>query len=257
MCTRWRNDVSIGPDRPFELRVAVPKYRVWFYASLLAVIRAGAALGMSIWSFSRVVPAFGLMVALAACGGGKTVAGPSSDQPLFVQCGTEWDGFQCRAIVGPVSSNPQDVTGFADWSTSDPSIATVDTVGWVTIRGSGTIAIRAMFRGQLAFETLPVAPREAPIQIRTFWGSITDAQSHAPLSGVTMQILDGPNAGRIAVTGPDGGYRMDDMGLTHTKTVFSFRVLFSKPGYIAIERVFTMTTNQFNELSLSLTKVPS
>jgi hypothetical protein len=126
---------------------------------------------------------------------------------LFVQCGTEWDGFQCRAIVGPVSSNPQDVTGFADWSTSDPSIATVDTVGWVTIRGSGTIAIRAMFRGQLAFETLPVAPREVPIQIRTFWGSITDAQSHAPLSGVTVQILDGPNAGRIAVTGPDGRTR--------------------------------------------------
>jgi len=219
---------------------------------------------MGIRYLSLVVSAFAMMVALVACGGEKEVAGPSaqpsgSDQQLVVSCGTEWDGVQCRAIVATSSANltPQDVTGFANWSSSDPSIAIVDSVGWVTIRGSGSIAIRAMFRGLMAFATMTVAPREVPIQIRTFWGYVTDAQSRAPLSGVTVQILDGPNAGRTAVTGSDGGYRLDDMGLSHTRTVFSFRVLFNKPGYVAVERVFTMTTTQFNELSLPLMKVSS
>ena len=217
--------------------------------------------------FPILALAFGLTVTFAACGGGDSGAGPSpvdpgpsaagqdlSDRELTVQCEDDWDGLQCTAVLGRFSSSPRDVTGSANWSTSDSRIATVDATGFVTIRGSELIAVRAFYLALQAFETVAVEPREIPWQLRTFWGTVTDAQGGTPLSGVTIRILDGPHANRTVTTGPDGFYQMDKMGLTHSISVFAFQVRFSKPGYVAVDRTFSMSRDKSNELSLSLAR---
>ena len=114
------------------------------------------------------------------------------------------------------------------------------------------ITIRATYRDLWGTMTLWLEPRIPPIMIRTFWGTVTDAQTGAPLSGVTVQILDGPNANRSTMTGADGTYRMENMGLSHTSPFIGFQVRFSKPGYAAFQRSKVMTTNQSNDLNVSL-----
>ena len=52
----------------------------------------------------------------------------------------------------------QDVTGLATWSTSDTSIATVDSVGFVKVVRAGNVVIRASYRGVDGFIPLEVVP---------------------------------------------------------------------------------------------------
>jgi hypothetical protein len=73
-------------------------------------------------------------------------------------CNQAPGGYQCRAAVEDPEFGLRDVTGLATWSTSDPTIATVSSVGFVTALKFGDVAVRANYRGADGFITLRVAP---------------------------------------------------------------------------------------------------
>jgi hypothetical protein len=67
---------------------------------------------------------------------------------LLVNCWEDYGpGYRCRAeYVTNFVDQGRDVTGFSTWSTSDSTIATVDTTGYVTVARAGNVAIRAVYR---------------------------------------------------------------------------------------------------------------
>jgi uncharacterized protein YjdB len=56
--------------------------------------------------------------------------------------------------VTSFSDQARDVTGFSTWSSSDTTIATVDSTGFVTVARAGNVAIRAIYRDLEGFATL-------------------------------------------------------------------------------------------------------
>jgi hypothetical protein len=140
------------------------------------------------------------------------------------------------------------VTGLATWSTSDSSIATVNSVGFVTVLRSGRVAIRATYQNASGFVTLDVEPGGLRRYYRALSGWVRDAAGEALLGGVNVRIVSGPNAGRSAVTGSDGAYQLYDL------EVGTFRVQFSRPGYTTAEETFVLTGDKFNSLDVFLTR---
>jgi len=90
-----------------------------------------------------------------------TPAPPSPFPVLLVNCYEDYGpGYRCRAEhVTSYTEQGRDVSGFATWSTSDTSIATVDTTGYVTVIRAGNVAIRAVYRDIEGFSTLNAQPR--------------------------------------------------------------------------------------------------
>lgn len=88
-------------------------------------------------------------------------SGPTTPAPP-VGTFTSWGwltvpgGYQCNVQWAPTDGQPQDVTGLVTWSTADPSIATVNTVGFVTPVRSGSVAIRFSYRGAEGFMAIDV-----------------------------------------------------------------------------------------------------
>jgi len=67
------------------------------------------------------------------------------------------------------------VTGLSTWSTSDSSIATADSVGFVTVHRDGTVAIRVSYHGLEGFATVQLVVGGLRRDYRTVSGFITDA----------------------------------------------------------------------------------
>jgi len=200
-----------------------------------------------------IVSALTAAVLAVACGSGSPSAtSPSSIPPLGIGCGVVVDGYQCHAMYrDSQTSTPRDVTGFATWSTSDTSVATVNSVGFVTVLRDATAAIRASYRGAEAFLTMNLQAGGQRRYYRALSGFVTDAQDSSKISGVTVQITDGPNANRSTTTGADGAYQLYDL------EVGTFTIRFSKSGYASLTRTFTITGDKFNDLSVSLTRAAS
>jgi hypothetical protein len=169
-----------------------------------------------------------------------------------IGCSEVLDGYQCQAGWAISESGPvQDVTGLATWSTSDTSIATVDSVGFVKVVRAGNVAIRASYRGADAFITFEVVPGGLRRYYFAVSGFVTDSQDATKIPGVTVRILNGPNTNRTATTGTDGAYQMYDL------QVGTFTMQFSKAGYVTLNRSFTLTGDKFNDASVTLVRSPS
>lgn len=83
---------------------------------------------------------------------------------LIVNCFEDYGpGYRCRAEYWTSYTEQQgrDVTGFSTWSTSDSTIATVDTTGYVTVARAGNVAIRATYRDLEGFATLNARVRSS------------------------------------------------------------------------------------------------
>jgi hypothetical protein len=90
-------------------------------------------------------------------------AAPSQFPILLVNCSEEYygPGYRCRAEYWTSHTEQQgrDVTGFSTWSTSDTTIATVDSTGFVTVVRAGNVAIRAVYRDLEGFALLNAVVR--------------------------------------------------------------------------------------------------
>jgi hypothetical protein len=196
------------------------------------------------------VPA--ILVFSVACGGNPTAptSGPETLARVTLSLGFAEvvDGYQCQASAYVAEGVYRDVTGLATWSTSDSSIATVNGVGFVTVHRAGSVAVRASYQNASGFVTIDAQPGGSRRYYRALSGWVRDSRDETKLSGVAVQIVSGPNTGRSTVTGSDGAYQLYDLELG------TFRVQFSKPGYVTTERTFVLTGESFNSLDAFLNR---
>lgn len=125
---------------------------------IVAVLRQGVAWRQQLWPLS-------LAISLAACGS-ETPTGPAGPSgsgttvAVTVTCTPEPNGQQCRASAQLSNGAVQDVTASATWTSSNPSVATVDSGGRVTNIANGQAEIRATYQdhfgGTLALVNLSV-----------------------------------------------------------------------------------------------------
>src|SRR5262245_57700923 len=95
-----------------------------------------------------------LITTSVACSDGPSgPTGPLTE--LYMGCGEELDGYQC-SVRANTNGVIRDVTGLATWSTSDTNIATVNSVGFVTVRQDGQVAIRASYQNESTFMIMQV-----------------------------------------------------------------------------------------------------
>ena len=118
------------------------------------------------------------------------------------------------------------------WSTGDTAIASVNSVGSVTAYRTGEVAIRATYLGTSRWVAVWAQPGQGLRGTsRSLDGDVISSEGgHIP--GVLVQILDGPNAGRTAITASNGVFLMD--GLQDG----SFTIRFSKSDYETVEVVW-------------------
>jgi len=194
-----------------------------------------------------------ILISGSACSNGPAkIAGPTgagADLPLSMGCGAELDGYQCT-LRADRNGVPRDVTGLATWSTSDTSIATVNSVGFVTVLQDGQVAIRASYQGESAFLTMQVQAGGQRRYYRALSGWVVDADTETKLAGVSVTFIAGANAGRTTQTGPDGAYQIYDLQLG------SFTMRFSKAGYRSADYDFTLPGDRFVSLDARLTRSP-
>lgn len=90
-----------------------------------------------------------LAVAVVAGCGGASPAAPRNEPvgALTISCYVENAGWRCSLRVELEPGVSRDVTGLAAWSTSDPRVAVVNSVGFITILQPGEFAIRASYGG--------------------------------------------------------------------------------------------------------------
>jgi len=136
-------------------------------------------------------------------------------------------GFQITARAAMSDGTSTDVTTAAAWESLNPALATISAGGFVTVIAAGELDFRATYQ---AFEGRVHA---AVQQTRyTISGRISPVYPNRVLmSGVTVQILSGPNAGMFVKTDSTGGYLLT--GLT--------------PGFLDIKA----TVDGFSAWSLS------
>lgn len=194
-------------------------------------------------------------VIATACAGGNPLAPGDTSMPssvLLISCGEVLDGYQCRSTYATSFDDPgRDVTGLSTWTSSDTSVATIDSTGFATVTRAGNVAFRASYRGVEGFTSLHVEVGGLRRYYRAVSGWVTDSQDGTKLTNVDVRILDGPNAGRTASTGTSGAYQFYDL------EIGTFTIRFSRDGYVTLERSYTLTGDTFNDFSVTMVKSSS
>ena len=192
-----------------------------------------------------------IVITSVACSDGSTQSsGPAGPSDLLtIGCGLDVDGYQCFLRVA-VNGGSRDVTGLANWSTSDTNIATVNSVGFVTVLQDGQVAIRASYQGETTFLIMQVEAGGLRQYYRALSGWVVDAETETKLAGVSVVFVAGANVGRTAQTGTDGAYQIYDL------QPGTFTVRFSKAGYASADYAFTLPGDRIVGLDARLTRSP-
>lgn len=195
-----------------------------------------------------------LMISSACSDRGSQLSGPTAPTTvpsvlLGIGCGQQLDGYQC-SLYDETNGVRRDVTGLATWSTSDTNIATVNSVGFVTVLQDGQVAIRASYKSESTFLTMTVEAGGLRRYYRALSGWVVDAETETKIAGVTVTFLAGANAGRVGQTGTDGAYQIYDL------QPGTFTVRFSKAGYRSADYAFTLPGDRFVSLDARLTRSP-
>jgi hypothetical protein len=99
-------------------------------------------------------------------------------------------------------------------------VLTVSATGLVTTVAEGAATLSARYSGQTGTRELTVGARLLDVG-----GTIVEKYGHLPISGATVIIADGPDAGKSALTAADGGFILTDL-----RTV-SFTLRAMAPGF--------------------------
>ena len=192
-----------------------------------------------------------IVITSVACSDGSTqTSGPAGPSDLLsIGCGMDVDGYQCSLRVA-TNGGSRDVTGLANWSTSDTNIATVNSVGFVTVLRDGQVAIRASYQGETTFLIMQVEAGGLRQYYRALSGWVVDAETETKLAGVSVVFVAGANVGRTTQTGTDGAYQIYDL------QPGTFTVRFSKAGYASADYAFTLPGDRIVGLDARLTRSP-
>lgn len=204
---------------------------------------------------SIVLSALASTVAAGCSSGSAAPTSTPTQQPtqlLAINFSQDVNGYQCYAIVFTENAQSRDVTGLSTWSTSDNTIATVNSVGFVTVYRIGDVAVRARYQDMDAFVTIHgVVPGGLSYYYRAFSGWVRDAQDNSTLPGATVLILDGANSGRTTTVRPDGAYLMVEL------QPGTFTVRFSRAGYATKDLTFTLPGDKLISLDAALSRSSS
>ncbi len=207
----------------------------------------------------RLIGLLGLVC--AGCGGGAPV-GPSQSGPTTVNlsCLPVQVNLQCT-VTGEYSHPPLpsvDLTRLAQWSLSNPAIATVSTSGFVTVLGHGELDIIASYANYGPQTWSVLADPQQPPQVIYFLSGIIRENdgTDTRVPDAVVEILDGYNAGRAATSNQLGTYN-----ISRVLTKVSFTVRASKPGYVASTTTYQVDgpTGLGNApfLDFRLTRIPA
>ena len=187
----------------------------------------------------RAAPLVLVPLLLAACGESSPTAprtplpGPEAGRPealVLAVCAPGGQDVVCRAVMSPSTGGVSDVTGSARWAAVPAGVAEMVAPGRFRPLREGEFSVEVQHDGA---ETLPnpyvylVAPGRPARPLRRALVVVTDT-SNVPLSGATVQILDGYRAGASCTTDVVGVCSVDRVPEDETLTV---RV--TKPGYHA------------------------
>jgi hypothetical protein len=107
--------------------------------------------------------------------------------------------------------------------------------GELVLLGAGACEIRASIEQVSASAPVSIEPR--PPGRSTLSGIISDSVSRKPLASATVLVVDGPDAGRMALTDESGFYSLAAL----LQGSFTVRVM--RGGYEAAEAVATLTSD--------------
>jgi hypothetical protein len=112
------------------------------------------------------------------------------------------------AIATYSDGTTANVTLSATWSSSNTAVATVSNSGEAAFLTVGDVDLRAEFSGVTGSIRVTVI---AVAVISTVTGVVTDSVNGAPLSGVSVQVVGGPNDGRATQTNGSGTYTLTNL----------------------------------------------
>jgi hypothetical protein len=118
--------------------------------------------------------------------------------------------FQLAATARMTDNTTRDVTALAQWESSNPSLATVS-AGNVTVLANGEVDVRATYQsvsGSLRLVVMPGTQTRVSLS-----GIVREVPpTEHTLGGVRVEVVDGPDAGKFAVSDASGNYRLTGLG---------------------------------------------
>jgi hypothetical protein len=152
---------------------------------------------------------------------------------------------QLTATANFAKGTTQDVTNQAAWSSLTPTVATVSSTGMVTALAAGVADIRATF--QSVTGSLQITVNKPPAY--SLSGTVTETAPHTSkvLAGVRVEIIDGANQGKFALTDSTGQYQITSV------LGGSFNVRAHLDSYDDVTKLVTLNTNMTLALALNPT----
>ncbi len=153
---------------------------------------------------------------------------------------------QLSATANYAKGTTQDVTSQAAWTSVTPTIATVSSAGVVTGVAAGVAEIRATYQNVTG--NLQVTVNRAPSY--SLSGLVTETAPHTAkaVTGVRIEITDGANQGKFALTDSSGQYQITNL------QAGSFNVRASLDGYDTTTKPVTVNTD--STLAFALNPTP-
>ncbi len=185
---------------------------------------------------------------ISACSFGGNIGPTSATLPLEAleisgvpPSGTVGDSFPVKAIATYVHGQTEDVTSKVTWSSSNEATAAV-LGSELTLVGAGSCEIRAALEQVSA--AAPVSVDARPPGRSTLSGIISDSVTRRSLASATVRILDGPDAGREAVSDESGFYSLAAL------VQGNLTVRVTRPGYETSEGVAALAGDLHFDVSL-------
>lgn len=170
------------------------------------------------------------MFIVSGCGGGGTPPAPTPVTPTVTGvsvtgAGTPavGDSAQLTATATMSDGTTQVVTAQATWESSNQAVTTITPAGVASFLGQGDADIKATYKTVSGTAHVTVTTKTPPKF--TLTGTVTDVTNGNALPGVNARILDGPDAGKSAVT--DGNGKFSITGVS----AGTFLVQFTRSDY--------------------------
>jgi hypothetical protein len=117
--------------------------------------------------------------------------------------------YQATAVAAFSDGSSREVTIDAQWTSSNPSVATVSSGGRVTPVAVGSTEIRATYQGVSGGASLTVAQPPVLVPNYSVSGTIRDGLDRAAVFGVVVTVLpEGQTSPPAAVTSSSGTYEI-------------------------------------------------
>lgn len=136
----------------------------------------------------------------------RLLVAPPPVTSLAISGATSADRFQLTATARLSDGGSQNVTNLAEWTSSNPQIASVSATGFVTVVATGETEVRAVYRGISTSQRLTVTAST----LFTLTGTVREvAPNIRPLAGASVRAF-GSSVGAVT-TGANGTFTFSAM----------------------------------------------